>query len=96
MRQHRPDNRLERGEYLSRTREFAKRGRELPHSKLSEKAVTEIMSAVRQRDKLRQYINDNLSNEALAKRHGVALRTLEKVTGFNSWTHVTLRQKQKD
>jgi len=84
----RPDHVLERGEYLSRARSMALRGAELPQTKLTEDDVEAIRSAARQRDKLRQHIRDNLSNEALARQHGVHVRTVEKVLQYFTWSHV--------
>ena len=84
----RPDHVLERGEYLSRARSMALRGAELPQTKLTEDDVESIRSAAKQRDKLRQHIRDNLSNEALARQHGVHIRTVEKVLQYFTWSHV--------
>jgi len=47
--------------------------------------VEEIRSAARQRERLRQYINDNLTNSALAEKFGVSVRTVEKVLSYESW-----------
>jgi hypothetical protein len=88
MKQHRHDKTLERGEYLSRAREFAKRGQELPQSKLLDLEVLAIRSAAIQRKNLRQHIHDNLSNQALADQYGVHIRTIEKVLQHDSWSHV--------
>lgn len=79
---------LERGEYLSRTREFAKRGQDLPQTKLLDLQVAAIRSAARQRKSLRQHIRDNLSNEALAKQFGVHVRTIEKILQHHTWAHI--------
>lgn len=79
---------LERGEYLSRAREFAKRGKELPQAKLLDVEVESIRSAAKQREKLRAYIRDNLSNLALAKEYGVHVRTIEKILQYDTWSHV--------
>jgi len=79
---------LERAEYLARTREFALRGQELPQAKLLDIDVHSIKSAVRQREKLRKYIADNLSNEALAKTYGVHVRTIEKIVQCHTWSHI--------
>lgn len=87
MKQTRPDKRMERGEYLVRAREFALRGTELPQTKLDDEKISEIRSAIKQRDNLRQFIRENLSNEALAKKMGVHVRTIEKVTQYESWSH---------
>ena len=85
---YRPDHVMERGEYLSRARELAPRGQDLPQAKLLELDVAAIRSAARQRESLRQHIRKNLSNEALAKQFGVHIRTIEKVLQYESWSHV--------
>ena len=85
---YRPDKVLDRNEYLSRARSMALRGVELPQTKLSADEVETIRSAARQRDKLRQHIRDNLSNEALARQYGVHVRTVEKVLQYFTWSHV--------
>lgn len=84
----RSDKRMERGEYLCRTKEFAKRGQELPHTKLLDLDVVTIRSAAKQRENLRKYIKENLSNDALAVKFGVHVRTIEKIMQFESWSHV--------
>jgi hypothetical protein len=88
MRQTRNERTLERGEYLSRTKEYALRGQELPHAKLLDLDVAAIRSAARQRDSLKEHIRNNLSNEALAKKFGVHVRTIEKIVQYHSWGHV--------
>ena len=88
MKQTRPDGRLDRAEYLSRAREFAPRGQDLPQTKLLDLEVAAIRSAVRQREKLRQHIADNLSNRALAQQYGVSLRTIERLTQHETWSHI--------
>ena len=80
--------RLTRDEYLLRAREFAPRGQDLPQTKLLDLEVAAIRSAVRQREKLRQHIADNLSNKALAKQYGVSLRTIERLTQHETWSHI--------
>lgn len=69
-------------------REFAPRGQDLPQTKLLDLEVVAIKSAARQREKLRQYIKDNLSNEALAKQYGVHVRTIEKALQHHTWSHI--------
>ncbi len=78
IKMHRPEGRLERSEYLVRAREFAKRGEELPQTKLDRAMLDDIKSAIKQRESLRQYISNNLSNEGLARRFGVHVRTIER------------------
>ena len=80
--------RLSRQEYLSRRTEFAPRGQELPQSKLLEMDIIDIRSAHRQRAKLLDYIRNNLSNEALAKKHGIHVRSIEKIVSYETWGHV--------
>jgi AraC-like DNA-binding protein len=70
---------ITRDAYLRDAGEYAPRGQDLPQTKLLDLDVIDIRSAKRQRDNLRKHINDNLSNEALAKRYGVHERTIEKV-----------------
>jgi hypothetical protein len=79
---------MNRDEYLIRAIELAPRGMDLPWSKLTPLEVDAIRSAARQRENLRQYIRDNLSNAALAKAFGVHQRTIEKVLQGYSWKHV--------
>lgn len=81
-------NVLPRSELLGRAAEFCARGQELPQTKLLDLDVVEIRSAMRQRENLRKHIKENLSNEALAKKHGVHIRTIEKVASYQSWGHV--------
>ena len=83
-----PTTRLKRDEYLSRASEFAVRGQDLPQTKLIDLDVLAIRSAVKQRENLRKYIKDNLSNEALAKKFGVHTRTIEKITQYTTWNHL--------
>lgn len=75
-------------EYRLRQREFQPRGTDLPQSKLTPEQVSAIRSAAIQRENLRRYIRENLSNEALATQYGVHRRTIEKVLQGESWSHV--------
>jgi hypothetical protein len=84
----RNDSILDRNEYLSRSREFALRGQELPQTKLSDLDVIAIRSAARQRESLRQHIRSNLSNDALASNFGVHVRTVEKILQYKTWSHL--------
>ena len=88
MRQHRPDARMERGEYLVRARELAPRGQDLPQTKLLTIDVVSIRSAARQRESLRSHIRNTLSNEALANTYGVHVRTIEKVLAYETGSHI--------
>lgn len=75
-------------EYRQRARELALRGEALPQAKLQADDVTDIRSAKKQREALLQHIRDNLSNAALAKKHGVSVRAIEKIMSHESWSHV--------
>lgn len=88
MKMHRPETRLERGAYLIRAREYCLRGEELPHAKLTNDDIEDIRSAIVQRENLRKHIKSTLTNEALAKKYGVHIRTIEKVTTNLTWWHV--------
>lgn len=79
---------MKRDEYLVRMRELAPRGSELPWAKLTAEDIDSIRSAARQREALRQHIRDNLSNDALAQKFGVHVRTIEKVMQRETWSHV--------
>jgi len=84
----RRDKHVSRSEYLLNARANAPRGVELPQTKLLPLDIGEIRSAARQRMKLRQYIADNLSNDALAKKFKVHVRTIEKVLSYETGSHV--------
>lgn len=75
-------------EYLSIAKEFAKRGNELPQSKLIDENVIEIRSMVKQRENMKKYIKENLSNDAISKKFKVHVRTIEKVTSYQTWVHL--------
>lgn len=75
-------------EYRQRQREFSARGMDLPQSKLTPLEVEAIRSAAIQRERLREHIRNNLSNEALAREFGVHVRNIEKVLSREIWGHV--------
>lgn len=79
---------MTRDKYLQRRTEFAARGQALPQAKLLDMDVIDIRSAKRQRDKLQQYIRDNLSNDALCTQYGIHPRTLEKILARETWSHL--------
>lgn len=75
-------------EYRQRQRERSARGMALPQSKLTPLEVAAIRQAEQKRQELREYIREELSNEALAKQYGVHVRTIEKCLSRESWCHV--------
>lgn len=78
---------MTRDEFQLRQREFQPRGMDLPQTKLMPLDVSSIRSDAVQRANMRKYINDNLTNDALAKKFGVHVRTIEKVLSYASWSH---------
>lgn len=83
---------MNRDDYLMRAYEFAPRGQALPQTKLTDDQVREIRSAQEKREDLRAHIRENLSNEALAARMGVHVRTVEKVLSGGAWAHLIASQ----
>ena len=81
-------NPLDRREYLQQAASLAKRGQELPHSKLLDIDVISIRSAVRQRQNLLMYIRDNLSNDALCKQYGVSEHVISRTVAYQSYGHI--------
>ena len=79
---------MDRHTYIQSAMANALRGQELPQAKLLDMDVIDIRSAHRQRIKLLQYIRDNLSNEAIAKKHGVSVRGIERIVSYETWSHV--------
>ena len=79
---------VSRDEYLMFASANAKRGADLPQTQLLPLDIGEIRSAARQRQKLREHIANNLSNEALAKKFNVHIRTIEKVMAYETASHV--------
>ena len=79
---------MERREYQLRAASLAKRGQELPHSKLLDIDVISIRSAVRQRQNLLTYIRDNLSNKALCKQYGVSEHVISRTVSYESYGHI--------
>jgi predicted DNA-binding protein (UPF0251 family) len=83
---------MNRDDYLMRAYEFTPRGQALPQSKLTDEQVIEIRAAQQKRDDLRAHIREQLSNDALAQRMGVHVRTIEKVLNGGAWVHLLAAQ----
>ena len=81
-------NPLDRREYQLQAASLAKRGQELPHSKLLDIDVISIRSAVRQRNNLLTYIRENLSNDALCKLYGVSEHVISRTVAYQSYGHI--------
>jgi predicted DNA-binding protein (UPF0251 family) len=79
---------MNRDDYLMQAHQYAHRGADLPQSKLTESQVQEIREAQQKREDLRLHIKEHLSNEAMAAKFGVHVRTIEKAVSYGSWRHV--------
>lgn len=79
---------MNRDDYLMRAHEFAPRGADLPHTKLTPEIVRETRAAAEKRKELLDYIRENLSNAALAKKHGVHIRTIERASTYENFRQV--------
>lgn len=77
-KRHGSRHRMDRDTYLRDAAQYSARGQDLPQTKLLDIDVICIRSAARQRQALMKHILENLSNEALARRYGVHVRTIEK------------------
>ena len=84
----RKDGTLDRHSYLQGARANSLRGQELGQSKLNDDAIKAIREASKERNRLRQLINDTLSNQALALKYKVHERTIEKVLSYETWGHI--------
>mgnify|MGYP001173896897 CR=1 FL=1 len=79
---------MTRDEWKIRAAELAKRGFDLPHTKVPPLAVVAIRQAAKKREEMRREINDKYSNSALAKQWGVHVRTIEKILSYETARHV--------
>ena len=70
---------------LNRTK--AKRGTELPHAKLNEKLIKKIRKVVSERERLKVVLR-SMTNSAIAKQYQVHVRTIDRITAGENWTHV--------
>lgn len=77
-----------RDHYNLQASSCALRGSELPQSKFTDDDILEIRSAIKQRENMRKYIKDNLSNEALSKKFNVHYRTIERIIQRETWVHL--------
>lgn len=67
---------MKRDEYLSRAYEFARRGEQLPHTKLNASLVREIRS------------NRAMTARQWAEKLGVHVRTITGAREYRTWRHV--------
>lgn len=64
-----------------------KRGTELPQAKLTESDARLILDCVVERERLKDEAR-KLSNDALAEKFDVHVRTIERITQRRGWIHV--------
>jgi hypothetical protein len=79
---------MKRDEWKIRAVELAKRGFDLPQTKVPPLAVIAIREAARKREQMRDEINRKYSNAALAKAWGVHVRTIEKILSYETARHI--------
>jgi len=72
---------IDRHEYLASATLYCKRGSDLPQSKLTPDLVRQIRASYQPGDR------DN-GQHALARRHNVHQRTIEKIVTYETWRHV--------
>lgn len=65
----------------------ARRGSQLPSSKLTEEDVRLIHSLANEREALREQLR-NMSNAALAEKFEVSASTIDKIVNGSAWRHV--------
>lgn len=64
-----------------------KRGSQLPHARLDEIKVAEILRIFAQREKLKQQLR-SMTNTEIARKYGVHYRTIDRISAGESWGHV--------
>lgn len=67
---------------------MAKRGEELPWSKLDAETVKKIRRQHERKQRLIDRLNERYSAEAFAERLGVHESTITKVLTYETWRHV--------
>lgn len=72
-----PKQRLQRAEYLQRATELARRGEQITHAKLTERAVRAI----------RRNVN-GWPARIQAQVYGVKKETIDSVRSYRTWRHV--------
>ena len=70
---------------LNRTK--VKRGSKLPQSKLTETDVKLIREIIEERDQLK-FVLSQMTNAKIAEKFEVHVRTIDRITTGESWTHV--------
>lgn len=63
------------------------RGSRLPHAKLTESDVSLIWQLIEHREQLKREAAQ-LTNAKIAEKFGVHVRTIDRVSAGENWTHV--------
>jgi hypothetical protein len=69
---------ISRRDYLCDSLKYAKRGNDLPQSKLCADKVR----------KIRIEIESGATSKSLAAEYGVHIRTIDKIRSYKTWVHV--------
>ena len=64
-----------------------KRGEDLPHAKLTDEDVRYIRLLVEQRELYKRQASE-LTNAKIAEKYDVHVRTIDRITAGENWTHV--------
>ena len=65
----------------------ARRGSQLKHAKLCEDDVRLINGLIEHRDSLKKELKQ-LTNASIAEKFGVHVRTIDRISAGENWTHV--------
>ena len=79
---------MTRDEWERQASALAKRGFDLPQTKVPPLGIISIRADAAKRKQMRDEITATLSNEALAKKWNVHVRTIEKILSFETGRHV--------
>ena len=79
---------MNREEWLTRSFELAPRGNELPQAKLTPESVRMIRRLREERERIRDWVNENYSDKALARRFGVSANSIYRAGNWIDWGHV--------
>lgn len=66
----------------------AKRGLELPWSKLNDTLVKRCREEHAMKERMKRELDEKYSAAALAAKYGVSVSAMEKVLSYQSWRHV--------
>jgi AraC-like DNA-binding protein len=76
---------MSRYEYNQRAYELARRGNQIKHAKLNPEKVAMIRKLREDRERIREWVSANYSDEALARRFGVSASAVYRVGNYIDW-----------